>query len=96
MTDYCIPLDSKSIFAAVELAKYWEHREKNPQKARDLIEPLYGLPLSDRHRRELEHRRKRLEVKIIRISEGKNNSVIHESSGQVAFRPSRADSNTAR
>ena len=46
--------------AAVELAKFWEHREKNPGRALELIAPLFQLPLSERHRRELEHRRRRL------------------------------------
>lgn len=50
--------------SAVELAKYWEHRERNPRRALDILEPLKELPLSRRHRRELDHRSSRLMRKI--------------------------------
>lgn len=49
--------------AAVELAKYREHRMKNPESALEILHGLESLPLSSRHRGELEHRRRRLERK---------------------------------
>ena len=54
---------------AVELAKYWEHREKNYRRALELLAPLEGLPLSAAHRRDLDHRRRRLLRKIGFIKE---------------------------
>ncbi len=49
--------------AAVELAKFREHRMKNPESALEVLIGLKSLPLSVRHRQELEHRRRRLERK---------------------------------
>jgi len=54
----------KDFSSAVELAKYYEHRLKTPEKALDVLEGLDNLPLNHSHRRELVHRRQRLERKL--------------------------------
>jgi len=54
--------------AAVELAKYFEHRTRNPETALEVLKGLERLPLSPRHRKELEHRRKRLIRKVELLS----------------------------
>ncbi len=55
-------------FSAVELAKYYEHRLKNPEKALEVMSVLETLPLNPCHHRELEHRTGRLERKMTRLS----------------------------
>jgi uncharacterized protein len=68
-----------SVRAAVELAKYLEHREKSYEAALDLIEQcLSGSPIRasrkavdhDMSREALEHRKRRLEQKITRGGSG--------------------------
>ena len=49
--------------AAVELAKYWEHRKKSPETALKFLSGLERLPLSVRQLGELSYRRRRLERK---------------------------------
>ncbi|MCK5736380.1 MAG: hypothetical protein KAH21_07875, partial [Spirochaetaceae bacterium] len=51
-------------FSAVELAKYYEHRLKEPEGALEVLSGLKELPLKPRHRRELAHRQGRLERKL--------------------------------
>jgi uncharacterized protein YprB with RNaseH-like and TPR domain len=46
--------------SAVELAKYREHRLKNPASALKVLDGLHQLPLNPRHRKDLEYRRRRL------------------------------------
>jgi len=54
-----------SPFAALEKAKYYEHRVRDIPKAMELTESLLkGLPLDAELRRELLHRRARLERKL--------------------------------
>jgi len=57
---------SRSLFAAIELAKHVEHRERNPGKALDIIETLlsWQLPLDRRMREELRRRVERLNRKV--------------------------------
>ena len=57
--------------SAVELAKYYEHRLKNPGRALDVLQGLKTLPLNPTHRRELSHRRRRLTWKLQRLEEKK-------------------------
>ena len=54
-----------SLFAAVELAKYHEHRLRNPRLALDWVNRIadWKLPLSEDQRRELTRRRIRLDRK---------------------------------
>ena len=62
--------ERKSFFAGVELAKYFEHRERDPGKAMEWVQAIlsWQLPL-DRHlRSELSHRRQRLSKKENRRS----------------------------
>jgi uncharacterized protein YprB with RNaseH-like and TPR domain len=62
----------KSLFAAVELAKYHEHRLKEPEQALLWVHKMlsWGLPLDARLRRELARRRERLERKAARSASG--------------------------
>jgi hypothetical protein len=57
---------SKSIFAAVELAKHLEHRVRDIARAMNMIEMIasWQLPLSIRDRREIRRRRDRLARKL--------------------------------
>ena len=55
--------------AAVELAKFWEHREHNPSRALEILQPLTGMPLNEADRRSLLHRMARLKVKIISLEQ---------------------------
>ena len=59
---------SKSLFAAVELAKHREHRERRPDRALELVDLAlsWGLPLAERTRQELRKRKDRLLRKIAR------------------------------
>ena len=58
----------RSLFAAVELAKYYEHRERNHEIALEWVQTIlsWRLPLQRRIRGELDHRRRRLLLKIER------------------------------
>jgi hypothetical protein len=62
--------DVRSLAAAVELAKYLEHRRRDPVAALALVETVSGwaLPFSARDRAELSRRRMRLERKAVRRS----------------------------
>ncbi|MBN1835778.1 MAG: ribonuclease H-like domain-containing protein [Spirochaetales bacterium] len=55
----------RSLFAAVELAKYHEHRRRDPRTALRWVgaAEAWGLPLSREERTALAHRRRRLERK---------------------------------
>ncbi len=59
-------LRRRSLFAAVELAKYFEHRERNVELALEWIQNIlsWRLPLESRIRVELHHRRRRLLRKL--------------------------------
>jgi len=56
----------RSISAAVELAKYYEHRKKEPERARYWLDKVFAwdLPLSPLLRSELLKRRERLKKKL--------------------------------
>ena len=56
---------SRSMFAAIELAKYWEHRKRTPGRARELVEAAlaWNLPLDRRTREHLRVRLARLKRK---------------------------------
>jgi uncharacterized protein YprB with RNaseH-like and TPR domain len=58
----------RSFFAAVELAKYFEHREKDLSLAMEWVQTIFSwrLPLDARSRGELHHRRRRLSKKMSR------------------------------
>jgi len=58
----------RSLFAAVELAKYFEHRERDLELALEWVQTIltWRLPLQRRTRGELSHRRRRLLQKIRR------------------------------
>ena len=60
----------KSLFAALELAKFFEHRERNVERALELVEQAlsWGLPLNTASRREVRKRRERLRTKASRQS----------------------------
>jgi len=60
----------KSLFAGIELAKYFEHRERNPEQALAWVRTIlsWQLPLDRRLRSELSHRRQRLLKKVSRGS----------------------------
>jgi hypothetical protein len=55
-------LEAKSFFAAVELAKYYEHREKNYMKALEVLESVNPVLLNEEKKKELKKRRLRLEA----------------------------------
>ena len=61
---------SRSLFAAVELAKYLEHRLREPDRALAVVERIlsWNLPLTARARAELGRRRLRLERKLARLT----------------------------
>jgi uncharacterized protein YprB with RNaseH-like and TPR domain len=63
-------LRRKSLFAAVELAKYFEHRERDAELAIEWVQTIlsWRLPLDRRVRGELSHRKRRLLQKINRKS----------------------------
>jgi uncharacterized protein len=56
----------RSLFAAVELAKYFEHRERDVELALEWVQNIlsWRLPLESRIRVELHHRRRRLLRKL--------------------------------
>jgi hypothetical protein len=58
---------SKSVFAAVELAKHLEHRAHDLRRAMGMVEMIasWQLPLSPRDRQELRRRRERLARKLL-------------------------------
>jgi hypothetical protein len=58
----------RSLFAAVELAKYFEHREKKIEVALQWVQTVlsWNQPLDRRTRGELNHRRRRLVQKLER------------------------------
>ena len=56
--------------AATEIAKYYEHRQKTPLAAFEALRGLETLFLSSRQRRELIHRKKRLEGKMKKFQSG--------------------------
>ncbi|HVP19966.1 MAG TPA: ribonuclease H-like domain-containing protein [Spirochaetia bacterium] len=60
--------ESRSIFAAVELAKHLEHRARDLRRALDMVETIaaWGLPLGARDRQEIRRRRERLQRKLAR------------------------------
>ncbi len=62
---------SRSLFAAIELAKHREHRERRPDRALELVETLleWDLPLDRRTRDEIRHRVVRLRRKVARMVE---------------------------
>ena len=61
-------LPSRSHFAGVELAKYLEHRQRDPAQALHVVETIasWNLPLGAAARRELSRRRVRLARKLAR------------------------------
>jgi len=60
--------ESRSLFAVVELAKYYEHRRREPGSALDYVETAlrWNLPLIPGERWELEKRKRRLQQKVER------------------------------
>lgn len=58
----------RSLFAAVELAKYFEHRERDVERALEWVQTIlsWPLPLQRSLRGELNHRRRRLMQKLQR------------------------------
>ena len=56
----------KSLFACIELAKYFEHRERDAGRALDWVQRIlsWGLPLDPISRAEINHRRRRLLKKL--------------------------------
>jgi uncharacterized protein YprB with RNaseH-like and TPR domain len=61
-------LKRRSLFAAVELAKYFEHRERDVEVALEWVQTIlsWRLPLQRRIRIELNHRKRRLLGKLER------------------------------
>jgi uncharacterized protein YprB with RNaseH-like and TPR domain len=61
---------SRSIFAAVELAKHLEHRVRRPDRALEMVELLlsWNLPLDARTRQEIGKREERLRRKLAAAS----------------------------
>jgi len=61
-------LKRRSLFAAVELAKYFEHRERDVERALEWVQIVlaWRLPLQRSLRGELNHRRRRLMQKLER------------------------------
>jgi uncharacterized protein YprB with RNaseH-like and TPR domain len=61
-------LKRRSLFAAIELAKYFEHRERDVELALEWVQTVlaWPLPLQRRVRGELNHRRRRLMQKLVR------------------------------
>jgi len=64
-------LQSKSMFAAVELAKHLEHRLRDLRRALDVMDMIsaWQLPLSGRDRQEVRRRRDRLVRKLSRTQD---------------------------
>lgn len=56
-------LNDSELRASVELAKYWEHRQRSPQEALDALMGIDLSKISPREREKLEHRRSRLQRK---------------------------------
>ncbi|MFP4383255.1 MAG: ribonuclease H-like domain-containing protein [Spirochaetia bacterium] len=54
----------RHVISGIESAKYWEHREKQPQKALAVVEALCGWPEGGAFSRSLNHRRDRLLRKL--------------------------------
>ena len=52
----------------LELAKYQEHKEKDPESALETVDLLLGLESTSRKKSDLLHRRKRLYNKVVRLS----------------------------
>ncbi len=67
--------EGRDFRAAVELAKEWEHRRKNPAKALEVLSGLDALFLKERQCRELAHRRRRLQAAMERTAAEKNECV---------------------
>jgi uncharacterized protein YprB with RNaseH-like and TPR domain len=67
--------ETRSLAAAVELAKYLEHRRRDPFAALERVEVAlsWSLPLSVRTRSELAKRRRRLERKVQRGRDSRPN-----------------------
>ncbi|MCK5735037.1 MAG: hypothetical protein KAH21_01110, partial [Spirochaetaceae bacterium] len=63
-------LRGQDYFSAVELAKYYEHRLKEPEAAIEVLSGLEDLSLTLRRRKELIHRRCRLERKLEKKDSG--------------------------
>jgi uncharacterized protein YprB with RNaseH-like and TPR domain len=61
----------KSLFAAMELAKYLEHRRRDPRGALETVEAalLWDMPVSGRQREEIRRRRARLERKVGKLDQ---------------------------
>ena len=59
---------SRSLFAAVELAKHHEHRTRRPDRALEIVEAVlaWGMPLEARMRQEIRRRTQRLERRLAR------------------------------
>lgn len=62
---------SRSVFAAIELAKYYEHRARQLERALEMVQLIlsWGLPLDARQREGIKKRKERLQRKIARRSE---------------------------
>jgi hypothetical protein len=52
----------------LELAKFQEHKDKNPEAALETVDLLLNLDLAPTQKAQVMHRRDRLTAKIIRIS----------------------------
>jgi hypothetical protein len=61
-----LELDQCNIFAAIELAKFYEHRARDAEKAYAMVEKLIGqsIRLNDKERTSIERRLTRLRNKI--------------------------------
>jgi hypothetical protein len=59
-----LSFSGKDFFSTVELAKYCEHRLRDPLRALELLAGMDALDLSRKHRDELEHRIDRLKRKL--------------------------------
>jgi hypothetical protein len=67
---------SRSVFAAIELAKHREHRERRPDVALQVVEAMlsWNLPLDRRTRDEVRLRIERLKRKVTRTADRKDQS----------------------
>jgi uncharacterized protein YprB with RNaseH-like and TPR domain len=61
---------SRSIFAAIELAKHHEHRTREPGRALALVDQVlsWDVPLDARMKEEIQKRRQRLRKKLFKIT----------------------------
>ncbi len=68
-------LEKRSLFAAIELAKYYEHREHLYSRALSMVEDVlsWGLPFEENVKREILHRKRRL---IGRLNNGSGKRVV--------------------